>query len=123
MQIGKTTYGARGSRRYGRRRLGASVTHCQRNHPLRFLPRGLVRLWSAGSSLASRINNETTVARTPLLQFLRTLAYDVRHCEARDISVSELMAERLAAPSRRQFVAGAAAMAGSAALPEAALAA
>ena len=63
------------------------------------------------------------MARTPLLQFLKALSSDVSHCQARDISVGELMAERLAAPSRREFVAGAAAIATSAALPEAALAA
>jgi monoamine oxidase len=70
------------------------------------------------------IKNETRiVARTPFLQFLQTLSSDVRLCEARDISVAELMAERLAAPSRRQFVAGAAAMAASAAAAGAAHAA
>jgi monoamine oxidase len=63
------------------------------------------------------------VARTPLLQFLKALSSDVRHRQARDISVGELIAWRLAAPSRREFVAGAAAIATSAALPEAALAA
>ncbi|HSU98639.1 MAG TPA: FAD-dependent oxidoreductase [Roseiarcus sp.] len=69
------------------------------------------------------INNETRiVARTPFLQFLQTLSSDVRLCEARDISVAELIAERLAAPSRRQFVAGAAAAA-SATVPGAVFAA
>jgi hypothetical protein len=78
----------------------------------------------ASSPLDNRISNETAiVARTPLLQFLKALSSDVRRCQGRDISVSELLAERLAAPSRRQFVAGAAVMATSAALPEVAFAA
>ena len=59
-----------------------------------------------GSPLDNRINKETAiVARTPLLHFLKTLSSDVTRCQGRDISVSELLAERLAAPSRRQFVA------------------
>ena len=77
-----------------------------------------------GGPLDNRINKETAiVARTPLLQFLKILSSDVSLCQSRNISVAELMAERLAAPSRRQFVSGAAAMATSAALPEAAFAA
>ena len=63
------------------------------------------------------------MARTPLLHFLKTLSSDVTRCQGRDISASELLAERLAAPSRRQFVAEAAIAAASAALPAAALAA
>src|SRR3984957_16133890 len=78
----------------------------------------------ASSPLDNRISNETTiVARTPLLQFLKALSSDVRLCRALDISVAELMAERLAAPSRRQFVSGAVAIAAGAAVPAAALAA
>ena len=78
----------------------------------------------AGGPLDNSINKETAiVARTPLLQFLKTLSFDVSLCQARNISVAELMAERLAAPSRRQFVAGAAAAAASATVPEAAFAA
>ena len=66
----------------------------------------------SGGPLDNSINKETDiVARTPLLQFLRTLSSDVSLCQGRDLSVAELMAERLAAPSRRQFVAGAAVMA------------
>jgi monoamine oxidase len=77
-----------------------------------------------GGPLDSRINNETAiVARTPLLQFLKALSSDVGLCQTRNISVAELMAERLAAPSRRQFVAGAATMAATAAFPAAAFAA
>jgi monoamine oxidase len=77
-----------------------------------------------GRPLDNRINNETDiVTRTPLLQFLKALSSDVSLCQARDISVSELLAERLAAPSRREFVAGAAAMATSAVVPEVAFAA
>src|SRR6476619_2858198 len=57
------------------------------------------------------------------MQFLKTLSLDASLCQARDISISELCAERLAAPSRRQFVAGAAAIAASATVPEAAFAA
>jgi hypothetical protein len=63
------------------------------------------------------------MARTPLMQFLKALSSDVDRCQARHISVSELLAERLAAPSRRQFVAGAAAAAASAAFPSVVLAA
>jgi monoamine oxidase len=78
----------------------------------------------ASSPLDNRISNEITiVARTPLLQFLKALSSDVRLCQALDISVAELMAERLAAPSRRQFVSGAVAIAAAAAVPAAALAA
>ena len=105
MQMGKTTYGAGGSRRYGRRRLWASVTHCHRNRPLRFCRAA----WSGCGVLAAlsiiASTTRSTVARTPLLQFLKALSSDVRHCQARDISVGELMAGRLAAPSRREFVA------------------
>jgi monoamine oxidase len=64
------------------------------------------------------------MARTPLMQFLKALSSDVDRCQARDISVSELLAERLAAaPSRREVVVGAAAAATGAAFPGAALAA
>ena len=63
------------------------------------------------------------MARTPLLQFLKTLSSDVSLCQSRDISVAQLIAERQAAPSRRAFVAGAAAMAAGAAFPEVAFAA
>jgi monoamine oxidase len=63
------------------------------------------------------------VARTPLLQFLKTLSSDVRRCAGRDISAAGLIAGRPPAPSRRQFVAGATAMATSAMVPEAAFAA
>jgi monoamine oxidase len=77
-----------------------------------------------GQPSRQRINKETAiVARTPLLHFLKTLSSDVTRCQGRDISASELLAERLAAPSRRQFVAEAAIAAASAALPAAALAA
>ena len=57
------------------------------------------------------------MARTPLMQFLKDLSSDA--AKSRDIS----FAERLAARSRRQFVAGTAATAASAAIPEAAFAA
>jgi monoamine oxidase len=63
------------------------------------------------------------MARTPLMQFLKALSSDVDRCQARDISVNELLAERLAAPSRREVVVGAAAAATGAAFPGAALAA
>src|ERR1700722_3052757 len=112
MQMGKTTYGAGGSRRYGRRPLGASVTHCLRNNPLRFFRAAISGCGVGEQPSRQRLNNETDiVARTPLLQFLQTLSSDVRLCQALDISVAELMAGRLAASSRRQFVAGAAALA------------
>jgi hypothetical protein len=62
------------------------------------------------------------VARTPLLQFLKTLSSNVRFYEGRDIAIADMIAER-AAPSRRQFVAGASAVATSALVPEAAFAA
>jgi hypothetical protein len=124
MQMGKTTYGAGGSRRYGRRRLWASVTHCHRNRPLRFCRAAWSGRGVRGQPSRQRINKETAiVARTPLLHFLKTLSSDVTRCQGRDISASELLAERLAAPSRRQFVAEAAIAAASAALPAAALAA
>ena len=57
------------------------------------------------------------MARTQLMQFLKTLSSDVG--KGQPISV----AEPLAAPSRRRFVAGAAAIAASAAVAEAAFAA
>jgi monoamine oxidase len=57
------------------------------------------------------------MARTALMQFLKALSSDAG--KGQPISLAEL----LAAPSRRQFVAGAAAMAASSAFPEAALAA
>src|ERR1700722_4924619 len=123
MQMGKTTYGAGGSRRYGRRRLGASVTRCHRNRPLQFCRAA----WSgcgvpaALSIIAS--TTRSTVARTPLLQFLKALSSDVRHRQARDISVGGLIAWRLAAPSPRQRGPGDRSKATSAARPEAALAA
>jgi monoamine oxidase len=63
------------------------------------------------------------VARTPLMQFLTALSSDVHSCKVRDISLSELWAERQAQPSRRQFVAGAVAVTASAALPDVAFAA
>jgi monoamine oxidase len=63
------------------------------------------------------------VARTPFLQFLRTLSSDLSLCEGGGISVAELNAERRAAPSRRQLIAGTAATAASAALPDVASAA
>jgi monoamine oxidase len=85
-------------------------------------PRRFRRAASAISKI--NVNKETnTMARTPLMQFLKTLSSDVDLCKIRGISVAELSAERLAALSRRQFVAGAATMTGSAALPMAALAA
>ncbi len=59
------------------------------------------------------------MARTPLMQFLKALSADVDLCKVRGISV----AERLAAPSRRQFLTGAAAAAARATFPEAAFAA
>ena len=63
------------------------------------------------------------MARTPLMQFLKTLSSDIGLGNVRDIPVAELVAERLAALSRRQFVAGAASLSASAAFPEAAFAA
>jgi monoamine oxidase len=63
------------------------------------------------------------MARTPLMQFLKALSSDVDRCQARDISVNELLAERLAAPSRREVVVGAAAAATGAAFPGVVLAA
>ena len=63
------------------------------------------------------------MARTPLMHCLKALSSDVNLCQVRDISFTELWAERQAQPSRRQFVAGAAAMAASASVPGAALAA
>ena len=90
------------------RPLGASVTRCRRRTIcVPALRRGLLILGGAGSPLDNRINNEThIVARTPFLQFLKTLSSDVSLCEGRGISLAELNAERRAAPSRRQFVAG-----------------
>jgi monoamine oxidase len=70
------------------------------------------------------INKETdTMARTPLMQFLKALSSDVHSCKVRDISLSELWAERQAQPSRRQFVAGAIAATASSAFPDVAFAA
>jgi monoamine oxidase len=63
------------------------------------------------------------MARTPLMRFLKTLSADIAHCEVRDLSIADGLAERAAATSRREFVAGAAALATSLALPEAPLAA
>ena len=46
------------------------------------------------------------MARTPLMQFFKTLSADINHCELRDLSIADVLAERKAALSRRQFVAG-----------------
>jgi len=57
------------------------------------------------------------------MQFFKTLSADIRRCEAGDLSIADVLAERKAAMSRREFVAGSAFVAASLALPEAALAA
>ena len=89
---------------------------------------GFVALLALLNRAAERLGNRPqsrtiTVARTPLMQFLKALSADVDLCTVRGISVSELLAERQAAPSRRQFVIGAAAAAARATFPEAAFAA
>ena len=63
------------------------------------------------------------MARTPLMRFLNSLSAETRRSEAIGVSVAELLATREAALSRRQFVAGSAALATSLALTEAPLAA
>ena len=59
------------------------------------------------------------MARTPLMQFLKTLSSDIRLGKVQDISVAGLSAERRAALSRREFVARSATIAAAVTLPEA----
>ena len=63
------------------------------------------------------------MARTPLMRFLKTLSCDICRSEAIGMPVGAFVGERHAALSRRELVAGAAVLATSLALPEAALAA
>jgi monoamine oxidase len=53
------------------------------------------------------------------MQFLKTLSSDISRCKVRDISIAELSAERRAALSRRELIAGSAMVAAAVTLSEA----
>jgi len=63
------------------------------------------------------------MARTPLMQLLKTISRDIRISEARGMPIERVIAERKAGVSRREILAGSAAAAASLALPEISIAA